>query len=124
MATATKTQPILVVDDDPSIRGVVNDVLQLEGYSVCTAGNGLDALDAVERVRPALVLLDMRMPVMNGWGFARAMRARGQNIPILVFTAARDASLWAEEIGADGCIAKPFEVDELLTEVERLTTRH
>ena len=112
--------PILVVDDDPSILTTISEVLDLEGYPVQTAINGAEALQAVERVRPSLVLLDMRMPVLDGWGFARALQERGLKLPILVMTAAQSARRWAEEIGADGHIAKPFDLPDLLDAVERL----
>ena len=114
--------PILVVDDDPSILTTVCEILDLEGYPVETAANGAEALRAVERSRPSLVLLDMRMPVLDGWGFARALKERGLELPILVMTAAQNARRWAEEIGADGHLAKPFELPDLLDAVERLRT--
>jgi CheY-like chemotaxis protein len=114
---------ILVVDDDPSIRTTVSEILAMEGYPVETAADGAEALQAVERVQPALVLLDMRMPVMDGWGFARALRDRGLHLPILVMTAAQNARRWAEEIGADGYLAKPFDLLDLLNAVEQLGGR-
>jgi CheY-like chemotaxis protein len=111
--------PILVVDDDPFIRTAVSDVLDLEGYQVVTAANGVEALEQVEQNPPALILLDMRMPVMDGWGFARELITRGVRLPILVMTAADNARAWAEEIGADGYVAKPFDITDLIAAVER-----
>jgi DNA-binding response OmpR family regulator len=58
--------------------------------------------------------------VLDGWGFARAVRDRGVRLPIVVMTAAQDARRWAEEIGAQGYLAKPFEMPDLLAVVERL----
>jgi CheY-like chemotaxis protein len=110
---------ILVVDDDPAILSTVAEILELEGYPVATAENGAAALEAIEAEPPALVLLDMRMPVLDGWGFARALRERDLKVPILVMTAAQSAQDWAAEIGADGYLAKPFELPELLDAVER-----
>ena len=112
--------PILVVDDDPSILSVVAEILDFEGYPVETAVDGATALEAAARRPPSLVLLDMRMPVLDGWGFARAARDRGLRLPIVVMTAAQDARRWAEEIGAQGYLAKPFEMPDLLAVVERL----
>ena len=114
--------PILVVDDDPNILDVVSELLDMEGYRVATAANGAEALRAVEEQLPSLVLLDMRMPVLDGWGFAKELHARGVKLPILVMTAAQNARLWAEEIGAQGYVAKPFEVPALLDAVEKLRT--
>jgi two-component system, chemotaxis family, chemotaxis protein CheY len=113
-------RPILVVDDDPNILTVVSELLDMEGYRVETATNGADALQVLDRANPALVLLDMRMPVMDGWGFAREVASRGLTLPILVMTAAQNARVWAEEIGAQGFVSKPFEVPALLEAVERL----
>lgn len=111
---------ILVVDDDTSILETVTSILALEGYAVETATNGREALEKVGRARPWLVLLDMRMPIMDGWGFAREMKARGETVPIVVMTAAQDARRWASEIGAAAYVPKPFEVPDLLATVERL----
>lgn len=113
-------RPILVVDDDPSILMTVSEILDLEGYAVETAENGAEALRAVERTSPSLVLLDMRMPVLDGWSFARELGERGLKLPILVMTAAQSARDWADEIGAEGYLAKPFDLFDLLTAVERL----
>lgn len=112
--------PILVVDDDPSILQTIAMILEMEDYRVETARNGAEALAVVERSRPALVLLDMRMPVLDGWGFARALSERGVQLPILVMTAAQDTRTWAEEIGAAGYLAKPFDLTDLLDSVSRL----
>jgi len=111
---------VLVVDDDPSIRRMVSEVLDLEGYSVATAANGVEALRSIEEQRPSLVLLDMRMPLMDGWGFARELKTRGVKLPILVMTAAGSARAWAAEINADAYVAKPFDLADLVAAVERL----
>jgi CheY-like chemotaxis protein len=112
--------PILVIDDDPAILSTVTDILEFEGYPVATATNGAEGLRCVEQQRPALVLLDMRMPVLDGWEFARILRDRDITLPIVVMTAAQDARRWAQEIGATGYLAKPFDLLELLATVERL----
>ena len=111
--------PVLVVDDDPMIRASITDILEFEGYPVATASNGVEALQSVQDARPSLVLLDMRMPVMDGWGFAGALEARHIDVPIVVMTAAQSAETWAREVKAEGYIAKPFELDDLLEAVER-----
>jgi len=111
--------PVLIVDDDPAIVSAVADVLRMEGYEVDTAGNGAAALHRVEVELPGLVLLDMRMPVLDGWGFARALRERGVRVPTVIMTAAHDAAVWASEIGADGYLPKPFQIHELLDVVAR-----
>jgi CheY-like chemotaxis protein len=118
-AMASGARPILVIDDDVEILAMLRDFLEGEGLTVRTAGNGAEALDIVDAVAPALILLDMRMPVLDGWGFAARLRERRATYPIVVMTAAESAQRWADEIGANGFIAKPFDVDELLQLIER-----
>lgn len=110
---------ILIVDDDSAIRSTVSEILDLEGYPVETASNGLEALTKVRESRPWLVILDMRMPIMDGWAFARTLQEEGIKVPILVMTAAQNARRWAEEIGANAYIPKPFDLDELLDAVNK-----
>lgn len=112
--------PILVIDDDPSIRDTVVEILTFEGYPVVTAANGADGLRYTEQSAPALILLDMRMPIMDGWAFTDELRTRGATPPIVVMTAAQDARRWAQEIGATGHLAKPFDLHDLLDVVARL----
>ncbi|HEX2172106.1 MAG TPA: response regulator [Dehalococcoidia bacterium] len=111
--------PILVVDDDPDLRSVISDVLELEGYPVAVAGDGAEALEVVEDVKPPLVLLDPTMPVLNGREFIQTLRDRGVDAPVLIMTGSEDADGWARQVGAAGVIKKPFELDELLDTVER-----
>jgi CheY-like chemotaxis protein len=111
---------ILIIDDDPAILATVVEILRDEGYRVRTASNGLEGLEALEERLPALVLLDMRMPVLDGWGFVRALRERGLHVPFVVMTAAQDARRWAQEVGASGSLPKPFDLLELLAIVEQL----
>jgi CheY-like chemotaxis protein len=110
---------VLVVDDDTSILDTVSAILSGEGYDVISASTGEEALAAVARTRPVVILLDMRMPVMDGWAVARALREKGISVPIVVMTAAESAKRWADEVGAEGYLAKPFGLDELLATVER-----
>ncbi len=118
-AMASAARPILVVDDDVEILAMLRDFLEGEGLTVRTATNGAEALDMIDEVAPALILLDMRMPVLDGWGFAARLRERHATYPIVVMTAAESARRWADEIGATGYIAKPFDVNELLQLIER-----
>lgn len=115
-----QAQPILVVEDDEGILSTLELVLVEEGYRVVTAADGAAALDIVERQKPALILLDMKMPVMDGWAFARAYRDKPEpRAPVLVVTAARDAAQRAKEVGADAYLPKPFDIDDLIELVGR-----
>ncbi len=111
---------VLVVDDEPELRSVVALVLSEEGYQVEQAANGVEALHVLSRFHPGCVLLDMRMPVLDGWGFARELEARHLHVPVVVMTAAQDARRWCDEIGAADCLSKPFDLDDLLDTVERV----
>jgi two-component system, chemotaxis family, chemotaxis protein CheY len=112
--------PVLIVDDDDGIRESIDMTLSDEGYEVLTASHGADALTLVDHHSPSLILLDMRMPVMDGWQFARAYRQMpGPHAPIVVFTAALEAAGRAAEIHADGVLPKPFSLSELLEIVGR-----
>ena len=114
-----KRRSILAVDDDPSILDLMTDILGGEGYRVLPAQNGAEALHILEGDHPCVVLLDMRMPTLDGWGFASAMRDRGLKYPVVVVTAAENARAWAQEIGADAYLSKPFHLKDLLNVVER-----
>jgi DNA-binding response OmpR family regulator len=119
--------PILIVEDDTSILEMLIQILRSEGYPVVGAANGVEGLAEADHRAPSLILLDMRMPRMDGWEFAAALRARGIASPVVVMTAADDAKRWADEVGADGYVVKPFEIFELLASVEkyrRLPPRH
>jgi CheY-like chemotaxis protein len=114
-----RESPILVVEDDVSILDLVLQILRSEGYSAVGAKNGVEGLVEVDRALPSLILLDMRMPRMDGWEFAAALRRRGIASPVVVMTAAENAKRWADEVGAQGYVEKPFEFDELLDMVAR-----
>lgn len=111
--------PILVVEDDTSILDMIIQILGAEGYPVVGAKNGVEGLAEVDRRAPSLILLDMRMPKMDGWQFAAALRARGVASPVVVMTAAENAKRWADEVGADGYVVKPFEFLDLLASVAK-----
>ena len=113
---------VLVVDDDPSIRGFLQVVLQAEGYSVSTANDGCEALARIVERAPQLLLLDLSMPVMNGWEVYDRLRAINSGIPVVFMTAGLSARVEAEARGVAGYLAKPFEVDEMLRIVGALVT--
>lgn len=117
----TSARRVLVVEDDDSIRDFITLALSDHGYEVTTAADGAVALEKLATFQPDLILLDMRMPAMDGWAFSRLYRAsRSPRAPVVVITAARDAGASAAEIQADGFLAKPFELQDLLALVDRL----
>jgi len=110
---------ILVVDDDPDLREFLRLMLTSMGFEVTSAANGQEALDDMEGHDPDLILLDMKMPVMNGWEFCRALEGRDTHPPIVVLTAAPDPAGRAAEVHADGWLGKPFECADLEAIVRR-----
>jgi len=112
---------VLVVEDDLDLLGLLEMVLAEAGHRVRTASDGARALERVAEEMPGLILLDMRMPVMNGWEFAREYRARHGRAaaPIVVVTAAEDARARAQEIGADAWLEKPFDLDDVVRMVSQ-----
>jgi two-component system, chemotaxis family, chemotaxis protein CheY len=117
----TRGGGILVVDDDPDLREFLGLTLASMGFEVISAANGQEALDVVTRHTPDLILLDMKMPVMNGWEFCRALEGRDACPPIVVLTAAPDPAARAAEVHAQGWLGKPFEYADLETIVRRFT---
>ena len=115
---------VLVIEDDQDLGSLVAILLQGDGYRVDVARNGREALAGMEGKGqgdlPDLILLDMKMPIMNGPEFARELEVRyGHQAPIVVLTAAADAHRSAAEVGADAWLGKPFDPDKLLSTVRR-----
>jgi CheY-like chemotaxis protein len=112
---------VLVVDDDLDIRGVLMACMEMAGYRVDEAAHGAEALERVEHDSPDLILLDMKMPVMNGWEFVAALRQRfAAPPPIVVLTAAHDPEQRALDVGVEGWLGKPCELKDLIATVERV----
>lgn len=109
---------VLVVDDDASIRELLATALAEDGYEVVPASNGQDALSVCEHWRPDVIVLDLMMPVMDGWTFAKRLHERDE-IPIVVLSAANDLERHAKAVGATDVIGKPFDLDQLLPKVAR-----
>jgi CheY-like chemotaxis protein len=86
----------------------------MEGVPTLSASNGLEAVERVASERPGLVLLDMRMPVCDGWQFMKLLRDHKLEVPVVVMTAASSARAWATEIEAQGVLPKPFNLDDLI----------
>lgn len=118
-------QHVLVVEDEPAIRDLVRAYLETAGYVVTTCGDGLEALDAVTRVRPAVILLDVGLPRLDGTEVVRRLRLRGDQTPVLFVTARDDEvdRIVGLELGADDYVTKPFSPRELVARVRAVLRR-
>jgi len=110
---------VLVVDDDPDIRALLVTALADDGYLAESAQNGRDALDVLDHFDADVVILDLMMPVMDGWTFAARMKER-RSIPIVVLSAASDLAHQAENLGAADVVRKPFDLETLLPTIARV----
>jgi two-component system alkaline phosphatase synthesis response regulator PhoP len=117
---------ILVVEDDPKILKLLSSDLELEGYSVLTAKDGVEGLEQAKNMKPDLIILDVMMPKMNGYDVCRALRKDGSDIPIIMLTAKGQEAekVVGLEIGADDYVTKPFGGMELMARVKALLRRH
>jgi len=116
---------VLVIDDEPQVRATVREALALEGYEVTEASNGVEGLAMLSARPPHAIVLDLWMPVMDGWAFRRAQLASHPEIPVVVLSALDISAERLSELRADALIGKPFDLDVLYNAVEDVlgTTR-
>jgi DNA-binding response OmpR family regulator len=116
---------ILIVDDDPHIRELARVFLKAEGFDTYEAGDGVEALDLLEKVKADMVILDIMMPNMDGWELCQQLRA-AYDIPLLMLTAKGETSqkIKGFELGTDDYLVKPFDPPELVVRVKALLKRY
>lgn len=115
---------ILIVDDDSNIREILRMYLSNEGYELCFASNGSEALDRFHSEKPDLVILDIMLPLINGWEVCRLIR-KESTVPIIMVTA-KDTTgdkINGLDIGADDYVVKPFDPQEVVARVKALLRR-
>jgi CheY-like chemotaxis protein len=113
---------VLLIDDDPDIRDSLSDLLTEEGYPVATACNGLEGLEKLKSdCTPCVILLDLMMPVMDGWQFRAKQLSEPElaQLPVIVLSAVTEIRRHAAEMKAAGYLSKPFVLDRLLSAVQR-----
>lgn len=115
------TEKILIVDDQYGIRILLNEVFQKEGYTTFQAANGYQAIDIVEKHSPDLVLLDMKIPGMDGIEILKRLKAINQEIRVIIMTAYGELDMIqeAKDLGAITHFAKPFDIDEIREAVKK-----
>ena len=123
-AESETKQKILVADDEASIRRILETRLKMVGYDVVTAEDGEEAVEVFNKTNPDLVVLDVMMPKMDGYGVTREIR-RTSDIPIIILTALGDVSerITGLELGADDYVIKPFSPKELEARVKAVLRR-
>lgn len=109
------SKDVLVVEDEPYLCDLIADVLEAEGHSARKASNGLDALQMISERKPHLVLLDLMMPIMDGWEFMAELRANPawDDVPVVIITAVYDVAKTQSITNASAVITKPFDIDQL-----------
>ena len=119
------SERLLVVEDEAHLAEVIADNLQLEGYQVEVAGDGLLALERIRAAPPALVLLDVMLPGLDGFRVCETLRAERNDVPILFLTArsASDDRVRGLELGGDDFLGKPFDLRELILRVRAILRR-
>lgn len=116
---------ILVVDDEPNIRELLSTSLRFAGFMVRTVGNGAGAIAAVIDEEPDLIVLDVMLPDMSGFGVTKRLRASGYVSPILFLTAkdATDDKIEGLNAGGDDYVTKPFSLDEIVARIKAILRR-
>lgn len=116
---------VLVVDDEASVRQALERALRLEGFAVSTAAGGREALERVAERRPAVIVLDVTMPDLNGIAVVRRLRADGLDVPVCILSARDDVDdrVAGLQAGADDYLVKPFAIAELTARLEALLRR-
>jgi len=111
-----ETATVLVIEDDPTMRRVLKDNFEFSGYTVHTAGDGQKGLQAVFDLKPDLIILDIMLPLLNGYDLCRRVRKNGLAIPIIMLTAKGQESdiVLGLNLGADDYVTKPFSIEVLL----------
>ena len=117
---------VLIVDDDPVVQKLLKTVLELSYFEVVIANNGAEALACIQRARPALIVLDIMMPTMDGPTFLKELERRGwrASLPIIVLTANIHARPLLDHMDVDVSMSKPFRLAELLQHIHKLIVHY
>ena len=116
---------VLVVDDEPNIRDLLSASLRFAGHQVATAANGTDAINIITDTKPDIVLLDVMLPDISGFGVTKKIRGMGIEVPILFLTARDDTEdkITGITVGGDDYVTKPFSLDEIMARISAIMRR-
>ena len=120
-----ETLKVLVVDDEPNIRDLLSASLRFAGHQVATAANGTDAITMISETNPDIVLLDVMLPDISGFGVTKKIRGMGIETPILFLTARDDTEdkVTGLTVGGDDYVTKPFSLDEIMARISAIMRR-
>src|SRR5687768_4063234 len=118
-------QHILIVEDNPDLAFGLRNNLEIEGYEITVAGDGLEGLDRARALRPDLMILDLNLPGLDGYRVLRTLREEGNAIPVLILSARGEEAdkVRGFRMGADDFVTKPFSLLELLARVQAVLRR-
>lgn len=119
MQVGKRPRPVLLVDDDDAVLDVEEKILNEHGFRVTTARDGDEAMVALQGDPPAVIVLDIQMPGVDGPSFARELRQHLRHVPLVVLTGAPDPRHEADKCNAEAYLAKPFDAQELVKVVRR-----
>src|SRR5579863_8686383 len=125
MESSSSSRRVMLIEDDPEIRGIVTTLLVSEGFQVEEAADGRSGLERVFLVKPDLILVDLRLPGLDGAEICKRIRAGGVDTPIIVISAAKEEfdRVLLLELGADDFLVKPFGARELLARIRAVLRR-
>ncbi|NCW41590.1 MAG: DNA-binding response regulator [Actinobacteria bacterium] len=120
-----ETLKVLVVDDEPNIRDLLSASLRFAGHQVATSPNGTDAISKIVDTQPDIVLLDVMLPDISGFGVTKKIRGMGIDVPILFLTARDDTEdkIAGLTVGGDDYVTKPFSLDEIMARISAIMRR-
>jgi two-component system OmpR family response regulator len=116
---------IMIVDDEPAVRALLNDTLRIAGFETLEATDGMSALTLLRTNKPALMVIDINMPLMDGFELVERLRSNNDLTPVLMLTAREDKTDIARglKIGADDYVVKPFGIEELILRIKAILRR-
>ena len=116
---------IMIVDDEPGVRDLLRDTLRIAGFETIEADNGMSALTVLRSHKPELIIIDINMPLMDGFELVERLRSTGDQVPVLMLTARGDQQDISRglTIGADDYVIKPFGLEELILRVKAIIRR-
>ena len=116
--------PILIVEDDEAIRDLLLDALEQDGYEAVAVSNGIEGVAAAQLRSPAVILLDLNLPLLDGEGVLRELERQGPHAPVVLMTSDPRGDRLSSAVGVSGYLPKPFDLDDLIMTIEAAGASH